>query len=102
VEPCAFIHYSTCNIRDISLKEALKNPLFREYQKRMPFSRNLLRPCPLIDNPEMLKEMVLASGARSTHMYEEESVEVIAEKLGGYASEWGSIADEIMMNMKCS
>ncbi|MBC7344626.1 MAG: radical SAM protein, partial [Clostridia bacterium] len=36
VEPCAFVHYATCNIRDLSLKEALKNPLFKAYQKRQP------------------------------------------------------------------
>jgi len=95
VEPCAFIHYSTCNIRHMSLKEALQNPLFKAYQKRQPFSTNLLRPCPLIDNPEMLRDIVHESGARSTHLLDSESVDVTAKKLSGYAREWGRVADEI-------
>lgn len=34
VEPCAFIHYSNVNIKDVSLIEALQSPLFKQYNKR--------------------------------------------------------------------
>ena len=29
VEPCVFIHYSNCNIKDTSLLDALKSPIFQ-------------------------------------------------------------------------
>ncbi|WP_084667158.1 radical SAM protein [Thermanaeromonas toyohensis] len=95
VEPCAFVHYSTCNIKNISLIEALQNPLFRAYQKRQPFHPNLRRPCPLIDNPEMLREIVHESGAYCTQLHDEETIDEFAAKLTPYAQEWGRLADNI-------
>lgn len=94
VEPCAFIHYATCNIRDMSVKEALGNPLFLEYQKRQPFNENHMRPCPLIDNPDSLAACVNDSCAYST---QNKSVDVnqIAKNLTGYAHAWGEKADQI-------
>ena len=67
-EPCAFIHYSNYNIKDMSLLDVLKSPLFKAYQKGQPFSSNYLRPCPLLDNPERLPEMVDESKAVSTDL----------------------------------
>lgn len=95
VEPCAFIHYATCNIRDMSVKEALGNPLFLEYQKRQPFNNNHMRPCPLIDNPDSLAACVNESCAYST---QNKSVDVnqIAQNLTGYAHAWGEKADQIL------
>ena len=55
VEPCAFIHYANTNIKETSLLEALKSPLFREYRKHQPFNENQLRPCPMLDNPDILR-----------------------------------------------
>ena len=66
VEPCAFIHYSDSNIREKSLLECYKSPLFKSYQAHQPFNSNMLRPCPLLDNPGMLSEMVQETGAKST------------------------------------
>lgn len=94
VEPCAFIHYATCNIKDVSLKDALRSPLMLAYQKRQPFNMNHHRPCPLIDNPELMVEIVKESGAYSTQLNADETPEEFAEKLEPYADEWGKIADE--------
>ncbi len=52
VEPCAFVHYSNLNIKDVSLVEALQSPLFMQYKENQPFNENHLRPCPVLDNPE--------------------------------------------------
>ncbi len=93
VEPCAFVHYATCNIKNISLIEALRNPLFKAYQKRQPFHSNPRRPCPLIDNPEALREMVKETGAFSTQVSNKETVDEFADKLLGYSKAWGEIAD---------
>jgi len=67
VEPCAFVHFAIDNIKGKSLKEVLRNPLFRSFQKRQPFSDNLLAPCPIIDNPQQLRDIVAESGAYPTH-----------------------------------
>lgn len=97
VEPCAFIHYAVDNINDKSLKECLASPLMKAYQKRQPFNENMLRPCPLIDNPEKLVEIIEESGARSTqlgehHVNPKELAEMIEE---GYTRHWAEKADEI-------
>ncbi|MCX6645306.1 MAG: radical SAM protein [bacterium] len=67
VEPCAFVHYSTDNIKNKSLKEVLRSPLFHAFQKRQPFNENMLRPCPIIDNPQILRDIIAESGAKPTH-----------------------------------
>lgn len=95
VEPCAFVHYSTCKIQEVSLAEALQNPLFKAYQQRQPFSDNLRRPCPLIDHPEAMRAMVKESGAHGTQLTANESVDEFADKMASYASAWGQVADEI-------
>lgn len=94
VEPCAFVHYATCNIKDVSLKEALSSPLMMAYQKRQPFNMNHHRPCPLIDNPEMMVEIVRESGAYSTQLSDDETPEEFAQKLKDYSDRWAKIADE--------
>ena len=75
MEPCAFIHYSNVNIHVVTLLEALQSPLFMAYRKRQPFNDNMLRPCPLLDNPEMLQAMVKESGAKATDMDAPEDVD---------------------------
>ncbi|TDA66920.1 MAG: radical SAM protein [Clostridia bacterium] len=95
VEPCAFVHYSTCNIKDISLKEALGNPLFKAYQKRQPFNTNLRRPCPIIDNPEMLRDIIHESGAYPTQLHANETIDEFVGKIEPYSEAWGELADQI-------
>lgn len=56
IEPCVFIHYSDTNIRTHTLLEALKSPLFTAYYKGQPFNDNHLRPCPMLENPELLRK----------------------------------------------
>lgn len=63
-EPCVFIHYSGANIRTHSLLEILRQPLFMAYHDNQPFNENLLRPCPMLENPEILQKMVKETGAK--------------------------------------
>jgi MoaA/NifB/PqqE/SkfB family radical SAM enzyme len=98
VEPCAFIHYSNANIHDMSLLEALKQPIFREYAAGQPFNKNHLRPCPLLDNPEKLRGMVKRSGAKSTQLLDEEDVDSLADKCEEASKAWAKRADEIWEN----
>ncbi|MDR3551820.1 MAG: radical SAM protein [Clostridia bacterium] len=95
VEPCAFIHYSNVNIKDVSLLDALRSPLFAQYQQNQPFSENHLRPCPLLDNPEKLRTMVKNAHAHSTQMEDNEDVDDLTAKCEGISQQWKVTADEI-------
>jgi len=95
VEPCVFIHYSGANIREVSLLDALKQPLFMAYREGQPFNDNLLRPCPMLENPELLQEMVARTGAKSTDLQCPESADHLCGKCEAYAAEWAPIADEL-------
>lgn len=95
VEPCAFIHYSNVNINDVSLLEALQSPLFKQYNQGQPFNDNHLRPCPLLDNPEKLREMVHASGAHSTQPIDLEDVDELTERAAAVSKVWGITADRL-------
>jgi len=55
VEPCIFIHMATDNIHDKSLKEIINSPFFKAFRTRQPYGENLLRPCTMIDHPQVLR-----------------------------------------------
>ena len=57
-----FIHYSDSNIREKTLLEVLQSPLFMVYHDGQPFNENHLRPCPMLENPELLREMISKGG----------------------------------------
>ena len=95
IEPCAFIHYSDSNIREKTLLEALQSPLFMAYRKGQPFSDNLLRPCPLLDNQGALAKMVKESGAHSTDLQNPEDVDDLTAKCIPAADKWKPVADEL-------
>ena len=93
-EPCVFIHYSDSNIRDHSLLEILKRPLFMAYHDNQPFNENHLRPCPMLENPEILQRIVHETGVHSTDLQSPEAVEHLCGKCKPYAASWKPCADE--------
>ncbi len=95
VEPCVFIHYSQANIKEVTLLEALQQPLFKIYHENRPFNKNHLRPCPMLENPEILQKIVAASGAKSTDLQSPEPVEVLCGKCSAYAEAWKDKAEEL-------
>ncbi len=95
VEPCAFIHYSNLNIKENSLIECLQSDLFKEYQAGQPFNDNHLKPCPLLDNPGRLQDMVHKSKAKSTDMEAPEDVDDLSAKVLDAAHNWGPTADKL-------
>ena len=96
VTPCAFAQFTCDNIKEKSLLDVLKSPLFAAYQKRQPFCKNHLRPCPIIDNPDALKEIVKESGAHPLYPGADaiisEDTNVILNKK---AKEWAKVSDPI-------
>jgi len=95
VEPCVFIHYSGANIKEKTLLECLQQPLFLEYKKGQPFNDNLLKPCPMLENPEKLVEMIKRTGAKSTDLEAFETAEHLCSKCTHYAEEWAPKAEEL-------
>ena len=95
VEPCVFIHYSDSNIREKTLIECLTSPLFTAYKEGQPFNCNHLMPCPMLENPEKLRDIVHATGAHSTDLISEESVDNLCAKCSNYSEEWRPRAEEI-------
>lgn len=95
VEPCVFIHYSNSNIRENTLLECLKSPIFMAYKEGQPFNDNHLRPCPMLENPELLNEMVKRTGAHSTDLISPEKVDSLTSKCMPYANEWKEKANEL-------
>lgn len=94
-EPCVFIHFSNTNIHENSILEMLQSPLFMAYHEGQPFNRNHLRPCPMLENPQLLREMVEKTGAHGTNEESDEDVEHLCAKCDEYAKNWGPEADKL-------
>lgn len=95
IDPCVFIHYSDSNIREKSLLDTLRSPMMMAYHDNQPFNDNMLRPCPMLENPEKLREMVAKSGAHSTDLQSPETVEHLCAKCDQYAKDWQPAADKL-------
>ena len=105
-DPCVFVHYSNANIRDMSLLDVLRSPIFMAYHDNQPFNENHLRPCPMLENPEILREMVKKSGAHSTDLQSPETVDHLCDKCESYAEKWTPSAEKLWCGsakkMRCS
>lgn len=99
-EPCVFIHYSGANIRTHSLLEILKQPLFMAYHDNQPFNENHLRPCPMLENPEILQKLIKETGAKSTDLQSPETAEHLCTKCEAYAKSWKPCADKLWAETK--
>ena len=95
VEPCVFAHYANVNIRETSLLDALRSPLFMQYYEGQPFNDNLLKPCPILENEGLLADMVKRAGAHSTDLQEKESAENLCAKCHDSIAEWTPVAERI-------
>lgn len=95
IDPCVFVHYSDSNIREKTILEALQSPMMMAYHDGQPFNNNMLRPCPMLENPEKLRAMVAKSGAHSTDLQSPENVEHLCAKCEKYAQKWKPMAEEL-------
>ena len=95
VDPCVFIHYSNANIRSGTLLEALQSPIFMAYHDGQPFNDNHLRPCPMLENPQILREIVEKTGAHSTDPQSPETADHLCAKCDEYAKNWQPTAERL-------
>jgi len=95
IDPCVFVHYSDSNIREKTILEALQSPMMMAYHNGQPFNENMLRPCPMLENPDKLRAMVAESKAHSTDLQSPEPVEHLCAKCDRYAQMWKPTADDL-------
>ena len=95
VDPCVFVHFSDSNIHEKTLLECLQSPLFMAYHDGQPFNDNYLRPCPLLENPGELRRMIKETGARSSNLEGEETIEELCSRCDQYAEHWRPTADKL-------
>ncbi|MBW2618616.1 MAG: radical SAM protein [Deltaproteobacteria bacterium] len=95
VEPCVYTHIATDNIRDVPLAQALNSPLFQTIRDSQPHNTNQLRPCMIIDNPEVMRRITSECNCHFTHPGAEEVFTDLAEDMDAYAARWGKFADKV-------
>jgi len=100
MEPCVFVHYADSNIREHTLLEALQRPLFQAFYKGQPFNRNHLRPCPMLENPDLLRGIAKDTQAKSTDLAAPEDAGDLCAKCDGYAARWQPVAERVWENNK--
>ncbi|WP_129408665.1 radical SAM protein [Marinitoga lauensis] len=94
-EPCVFQQFAVDNIREKSIIEILKSPFFEAYKRTIPYSNNLFRPCPIIDNPKVFRSMVKKFNAIPQHPGSEKTITELAPELDKLAEGWKPYADKL-------
>jgi MoaA/NifB/PqqE/SkfB family radical SAM enzyme len=97
VEPCVFCQLSTDNLHDKSLLDVLRTSrLLAAIRKRQPYSDNYLRPCMIIDNPEVLQAVVDEAQPHETCRGGAlRLVRDLKPVLLAYASQWKTLSDPV-------
>lgn len=93
VEPCIFTHFAVDNVKDKGLADCLRSPFFLAIRRRQPFSDNLLRPCMLIDHPQVFREIYAEQRPTPTHPGALSLVEGFGPGLDEYARSLAPILD---------
>ncbi len=102
VEPCVFLQFSVDNIKDKKLIDVIQSPFFKAFQDAQPYreNNNLLTPCALIDNPQVLRDIVTKFNAKPSY---NSSMDVITNPeiisfLDNYTKEYRKLVDPIWEN----
>jgi hypothetical protein len=85
------------SIYEKGLLEILRtSPLFAAIRKQQPYTDNYLKPCMIIDNPEVLKRVIEESGATETcGLGAPRLVRDLFPRLQEYAKKYGVLADRV-------
>ena len=95
VEPCVYTHIAVDNIHDPSLVQALNSKLFRDIRSRQPHNPNHLRPCMIIDNPHVMRDVINKNSPAFTHPGAEEIYTVRSGEMDCYAQRFGLLAERV-------
>jgi len=97
VDPCVFFHCSDSNIRTSSLLQAYQSPLFQRFHEGQPFDENLFRPCPMLDHPERLSDLM---GPEEDKSVRDPAMRELPEKCAQTAQEWKIRSDRLWSELK--
>jgi MoaA/NifB/PqqE/SkfB family radical SAM enzyme len=95
VEPCVYTHVAVDNIRNTTLAQALDSLLFRSIRARQPHNPNHLRPCMIIDNPHVMRELIQETNPYFTHPGAEEIYTTRSHQMDVYATHFAELADPV-------
>jgi MoaA/NifB/PqqE/SkfB family radical SAM enzyme len=93
-EPCVFQQFAVDNVREKRIIDILRSPLFECYKRLIPFSDNLMQPCPIIDCPAIFRKYITEYGAKPQHEGSD-SYFKFADQLDNLAKEWSVFANRI-------
>ncbi|MBN2381762.1 radical SAM protein [bacterium] len=99
IEPCVFFQFSKHNISTSTLQEALQSSFFKAIRQGQKNNCNLLRPCTILDRPEISRSAVRDHGARPSNQGSEDVFTKMRAAIDTYTQEYGRIADEAWNNM---
>ena len=101
IEPCVFCQIAVDNIYKKGLLEALKtSPLFKAIRDRQPYNKNMLRPCMIIDNPEVLRDVINEVDPKETCVGgARRLISELYPAIKKTADEFGVLADEAWKNI---
>lgn len=96
VEPCVFSQFYVDNIHEKPLKEIMMSDYFRAIRSRHGEMTNPLRPCMVIDRPQVFRDHITRFGAKPSQPGGETLLGgKLASELDGIATEWKKYADKI-------
>jgi MoaA/NifB/PqqE/SkfB family radical SAM enzyme len=95
IEPCVYTHIAVDNIRNTTLAQALNSPLFRDIRSRQPHNCNHLRPCMIIDNPHVMRDVIKKNHPYFTHPGADEIYTSRSKEMDKYAETYGMLAERI-------
>jgi len=94
VEPCVFCHFAEHNVKDTPLKVALNSRSFSFIRSCQKENHNPLRPCMIIDHPEVFREVSSMEGVYFTHDGADNVVSEISQFLNQYAQDYAEYAEK--------
>ncbi len=94
VEPCVFAHFSTHNIREHSFVDILNSPFFKLLREKHPFNPDHRRPCPVIDNPHIYREIIDKIKPKPTEPEADKVLKDLAPFFDKYSEEYGRLLEK--------
>jgi MoaA/NifB/PqqE/SkfB family radical SAM enzyme len=99
IEPCVFAHFGVDNIREKTLIEVSNSPFFRAIRAKFPYNdeANLRRPCMIIDNPKVLREVVDTYMVPQGHKHSEDIIHdpKVVQWVDEYAKAFKKLVDPL-------
>lgn len=94
VDPCVFAQFHTDTILNRRLIDIIKSPFFMEIRRRQKEMKNRLRPCMIIDRPQVLRDVVALSGAKASQGGGWDTITKLAPALDEYAKKYAEITED--------